>query len=149
MRRLAISCLAAALLLTTHLAAKADPENDERDIRERLHAWRMAFNARDAERACDLFAPDLKYAVPGIAHGTYDTMCGNFQRLFAKPGLKFAYGEPDIHDITISGDIGIVRLTWTLTTDADGDQETSIEEGMDVFRRQPDGRWSISKFIAF
>ncbi|MGC4024625.1 MAG: nuclear transport factor 2 family protein [Mesorhizobium sp.] len=149
MRRLALSYLTIILILAAPLTALADPANDEIEIRERLHQWRTAFNARDVQGACDLFAHDLKYAVPGHTHGTYRTMCGNFEKLFAKPGLKFTYAKPDIHEILISGDLGIVRLTWTLTTDADGDQEASVEEGIDVFRRQADGKWSITKFIAF
>lgn len=149
MRGPALGFLVAALFLSALTAAHSDPANDESIIRERLHKWREAFNARDAKSACDLFSFDLEYAVPGITNGTYETMCGNFEKLFAKPGLKFTYAEPDIHDILVSGDLGIVRLTWTLTTDVGGDQETSVEEGIDIFRRQADGKWSIAKFIAF
>ena len=29
-----------------------------------------------------------------------------------------------------------------------GETETTDEEGTDVFRRQPDGRWSIARYIA-
>jgi steroid delta-isomerase len=60
-----------------------------------------------------------------------------------------SYAEPAIHEILISDKIGVVRLTWTLTTEADGQQETATEEGMDIFVRQPDGKWSIARFIAF
>jgi steroid delta-isomerase len=56
---------------------------------------------------------------------------------------------PDIHEIVVSGDLAVVRLTWTLTTELAGKQDTTTEEGMDVFRRQPDGRWSIARFVAF
>ena len=46
-----------------------------------------AFNARDAAGACDLFAPDLAYAVPDIPHGSYATMCGNLTRVLGTPDL--------------------------------------------------------------
>lgn len=146
MPKLVQGLLIALLLPMTSTVALAD---DDEAIRERLLEWREAFNARDADGACDLFAPDLSYSVPGILHGDYETMCGNFKQLFEKPGLKFTYAEPDIHQIFTSGEIGIVRLTWTLTTEVDGSQETTTEEGLDVFVRQPDGRWSIRQFVAY
>ena len=40
-------------------------------------------------------------------------------------------------------------LTWTLTVEKGGATDTATEEGMDFFRRQPDGRWSIARYIAF
>ena len=56
---------------------------------------------------------------------------------------------PAVHEIIVSGDIAVVRLTWTLTAEAKGLKDTTTEEGIDIFRRQPDGRWSIARFIAF
>lgn len=141
--------LGGLVLAVAATVAQADPAEDIEAIRERLLEWREAFNARDAVGACDLFSPDLTYAVPGIPQGNYETMCGNFKTLFEKPGPKLAYSEPAIHEIFFSGDIGVVRLTWTLTTEADGKHETSTEEGLDIFRRQPDGEWSIARFVAF
>jgi ketosteroid isomerase-like protein len=76
-------------------------------------------------------------------------MCGNLAKLLARTDLLVSYKNPDIHEITVSGDVAIVRLTWTLTTEANGTQDTTKEEGMDIFRRQPDGRWSIAWFVAF
>jgi steroid delta-isomerase len=49
----------------------------------------------------------------------------------------------------LSGDLAVVRLAWTLTAQANGKQDMTSEEGIDIFRRQPDGRWSIARFIAF
>ena len=44
-----------------------------------------------------------------------------------------------------SGDIAVVRLVWTLrvTSGAASAVETR-EPGLDVFRRQPDGRWKVT-----
>jgi steroid delta-isomerase len=130
-------------------AALADPAAEEAAIRQRFLDWTEAFNARDADGACDLFAPDLAYALPEVAQGTRATICGNFARLFARPGLTLRYDPPLIHEILIEGDLAVVRLRWTLTTEADGLRETGVEEGMDVLRRQPDGRWAIARFVAF
>jgi ketosteroid isomerase-like protein len=69
--------------------------------------------------------------------------------LQARTDIRLRYANPDIHEILLAGDVAVVRLTWTLTTEVDGRRDTTTEEGMDIFRRQPDGRWSIARFIAF
>lgn len=137
------------LVVLLALAGPAAAADDEALIRQRLLDWRDAFYARDAATSCDLFAPDLVYSVPEMIHGTRQTMCANLERIFAKPGVTLTYAEPVIHEIMVTGDIAIVRLTWTLATEADGKTETTTEEGMDIFARQPDARWSIARFIAF
>ena len=45
----------------------------------------------------------------------------------------------------------MVRLTWTLTVKAKEppSEVTSIEPGMDIFRRQADGSWKIFRYIAY
>ena len=47
-------------------------------------------------------------------------------------------------------DVAVVRLTWTLTiTPKDGTTITSIEPGLDVFRKEADGRWRIVRYMAY
>jgi steroid delta-isomerase len=147
------SCgLALAAALAADPAA-ADPAADEAAIRQRLADWVAAFNARDARGACDLFAPDLSYAVPDVVDGTQTRMCGNLAEVLARDEPRLSYALPEIHEVIVSGDLAVVRLTWTLTATGPGERagatEISIEEGMDVFRRQEDGRWSIARYIAF
>lgn len=143
--------LAPVLALALALAATpvlADQDADAAAIRARLEAWRVAFNARDAEGACDLFAPDLAYSVTGLTAGTRETMCGNFARTMMRTDLLLRYDPPEIHEIVVAGDIAVVRLRWTLTTQTLAERLVTHEEGLDVFRRQPDGRWSIARFVA-
>jgi steroid delta-isomerase len=145
MRRL----LTAALAVSLAGPCLADVAADEAAIRARLAAWTEAFNAGDAAGACDLFAPDLAYAVPDILHGSHATMCGNLARVLGRADLGVRYEPPAIHEVIVEGDLAVVRLTWTITVTAGGETETTEEEGIDVFRRQPDGRWSIARYIAF
>jgi hypothetical protein len=42
-----------------------------------------------------------------------------------------------------------VRIGWTLTVRKGAEEETTPEAGIDVFRREPDGRWSIARFATF
>lgn len=138
-----------ALACAAWASAGADPVADEAAIRQRLAAWADAFNNRDAAAACDLFAPDLAYTVPGVLEGTRETMCANLARMLGRSDIALAYAPPAIHEIVVAGDVAVVRLDWTLTSRVGGEAETSSEAGIDIFRRQPDGRWSIARFIAF
>ena len=42
-----------------------------------------------------------------------------------------------------------MRPIWTLTTRKGGEQDVTTEAGIDIFKRQPDGRWSIARFASF
>lgn len=149
MPRLRLILPAALAAVVAASPAHADPQADKEAIGQRLRAWTAAFNAKDSAGICDLFAPDLIYTVPEVIDGSRSTLCGNIDSILAKPGLQLRYAEPDVHEIIVSGDLAMVRLTWTLTTQVDGATDTTTEEGIDVFRRQPGGRWSIARFIAF
>lgn len=118
-------------------------------ITQRLGRWTTAFNAKETTGICDLFAPDLRYAVDNILDGTRDQLCGNIDEVLTTPGLTLRYAEPAIHEILVSGDLAVVRLTWTLTAEKGGVRDVTTEEGMDVFHRKPDGVWSIVRYIAF
>jgi steroid delta-isomerase len=146
-------CLSALVLLAAIAAAgavaRADSAADEAAIRQRLERWTAAFNAKDVAGSCDLFARDLNYAIQDVVNGTYDTMCGNLTKMLGRSDIGLHYAVPAIHEIIVSGDIAVVRLTWTLTVQRAGAKDTTTEEGIDVFRRQADGRWSIARYIAF
>jgi steroid delta-isomerase len=121
----------------------------EAEIRSALAAWNAAFNAADTERICDLFAPDLRYYVRDLPEQTYDDMCGRLKKTLADPARALAYSA-DIHEVIVTGDSAVVRLTWTLTTRAPGEAPvTGVEQGMDYFERQPDGSWKIARFVSY
>ena len=137
------------LTVTTVATAHADEAADKAAILERLQRWTADFNANNPVGVCDQFAPDLIYSIPEVAQGTRSTLCANLAAILAKPDVKLRYANPDIHEIVVAGDVAVVRLTWTLTTEAAGGKDTTTEEGIDIFKRQADGRWSIARFVAF
>jgi ketosteroid isomerase-like protein len=142
--------VALALFIAAPKAAGPDdPSAAKAAIVERLHLWTAAFNSRDLAGVCGLFAPDLSYTVDGILNGSRDRLCANIATALSKPGVELRYDEPTIHEILVSGDLAVVRLTWTLTEEKNGTRDVNTEEGMDVFRRAPDGEWSIMRYIAF
>ena len=141
--------VAVGLALGAAIPALADPAADEAAIRDRFAQWTEAFNAKDSAGVCDLFAPDLIYSLPEVVNGTQAKLCSNLAGLFNRSDIKLHYDLPAIHEMIVAGDIAVVRLTWTLTAEAKAGKDTTTEEGIDIFRRQPDGRWSIARFIAF
>lgn len=140
------SILAVAAAATS---ARADPDADRAAITARLNHWAAAFNAHDAAGIRDLFAPDLVAIVPGAIDGTRDSLCANLDALLSNPDLQLHYDNPEIREVILAGDIAVVRPIWTLTTRKGGQQEVTAEAGIDIFKRPPDGRWSIARFAAF
>ena len=146
--RSGLLALAALLLAGAPHPARADSDEDKAAITERLQRWAAAFNARDVPGTCDLFAPTLISTVPGALEGDRDAVCTRLAAVLAKPELQLQY-SPDIREIEVSGDLAVVRLFWTLTAQKDAERKTSREAGLDIFERQPDGRWSIVRFMSF
>ena len=74
--------------------------------------------------------------------------CQLLKSALTDPTSKYSYAL-DIKEILVFGEVAIVRLVWTLTVKQDGSETTSLEPGMDVFRRQADGTWKIIRYIAY
>ena len=142
-----IAAVAAAVAMTA--PARAGSAADEAAIMQRLQRWTTAFNAKDTARVCNLFAPDLIYSVPEVEQGSRTTLCANLDKVLARPEPQLHYDNPEVHEIIVAGDLAVVRLTWTLAAQAKGEKDTTTEQGMDILRRQPDGRWSIARFVSF
>jgi ketosteroid isomerase-like protein len=116
--------VAVAMVVTAH----ADEAADKAAIMERLHRWTADFNSNDPVGVCDLFAPDLIYSIPEVAQGTRETLCANLAAILTKSDVKLRYANPDVHEIVVARDVAVVRLTWTLTTEATGGKDTTTEE---------------------
>lgn len=119
-------------------------------IRSALAQWTKDFNARDASRICDLFASDLRYDYRGFPERDYDALCGLLHKSLADRTKQFVYSL-DVREIMVSGDLAVVRLTWTLEVTIPGAANAveSKEPGLDIFRRQADGSWKIIRYIAY
>jgi uncharacterized protein (TIGR02246 family) len=131
------------------IAARADEAADKAAIAQRLRDWTDAFNAKDQRVVCELFAPDLIATIPDVADGSRDALCARIEAAQGKPGLQLHYDYPDLREILVSGDLAAVRLFWTLTTRKDGVADTTVEPGIDIFRRESDGKWRIARYLSF
>ena len=92
---------------------------------------------------------DLIAQYRGQPERGYDALCDLLKRSLRDPAKKYSYAL-DIREIVVAGDFALVRLTWTLTVHSKGASAETIEEpGMDIFRRQADGSWTIFRYIAY
>lgn len=147
-RRLA--CMAVCGILALGPSARAAPaQSDQAAIRAALTQWTAAFNARDTTAVCRLFAPELRYDYRGLPPQTFGDICSRLKQALTDPAVRRHY-TADIEEILVSGDLGVVRLVWHLTTRRPGQPDIrTIERGMDIFRRQRGGDWKIIRFLAY
>jgi uncharacterized protein (TIGR02246 family) len=142
----------AMLLLAAYVpAADDDSAAVQNQIRIALEKWKLDFNAGDAAQVCTLFAPDLISNFRGEPEDTYNSLCANMQAALTDPAKTYHY-DLEIKEILVSGDLAVVRLVWTLHVhpkDNDASGTTTREPGMDIFRRQADGSWKISRYMAY
>jgi uncharacterized protein (TIGR02246 family) len=132
------------------LAARAAPATSaQREIRAALESWTAAFNAGDARHVCDLFARDLIAQYQGQPQRGYHQLCDFLRKSLQDKTRSYRYSL-HIEEILVSGDLGVVRLVWTLELMSQGHKERTFDEpGIDVFRRQADGSWKISRYLAY
>jgi uncharacterized protein (TIGR02246 family) len=148
-----IACLVGAATLSGCAAAAAspDPEQDKSAIEAALRQWPTDFNDENLDGVCGLFAHDAVLAYPGGEDHDRGEFCTRMQTLFNDPDKRYSYAQPDIREVLVDGDLATVTLFWTLTvTDPAGKVlDTGVEDGLDVFRRQPDDTWKIHVSHAF
>ena len=140
-------------LLSLALVSPAATQGDspaQAAIRAALTQWMADFNAGNADKVCALFAPDLIAQYRGQPERDYRSLCDLLKRSLSDRTKTYAYSLA-IKEILVAGDLAVVRLTWTLKVKPkDGAGEiTSDEPGMDIFRRQGDGSWKISRYFAY
>lgn len=148
-----IACLVGAATLAGcgGEAARPDAEQDRSAIEAALRQWPTDFNAENLDGVCGLFADDVVLIYPDSPDRGHREFCDQMRRLFDDPARTFTYDQPDVREVLVDGDLATVRLIWPLTVrDASGKVLEKIDEnGVDVFRRQPDGSWKIHVSHAF
>ena len=141
---------ASALLLLwlAPAAAGAAGDADRAAITARLLEWTEAFNARDASKSCDLFSADLISTMRGRPDEGRDAVCQRIATALTDQNVSLRYAAR-IEEIILSGDLAVVRLVWSVATRRGAKVASWEEPGLDVFRREADGKWRIFRFLAF
>ena len=143
-----LACL--AFLWSVSFVAADPTDADQNAIRGALERWTTDFNSRNSGAVCGLFANDLISNYQGQPQGNYDSLCARLKKSLSDPATSYHY-QLNIQEIIVSGDLAVVRLIWTLTVHRkSASSDVRIEEpGLDVFRRQPDGTWKISRYMSY
>jgi len=149
-RALVRSALSVALVVLFDAPASADSTDAaQNEIRSALEKWRSAFNDRDEDRVCDLFAADLIANYQGQPERNYTSLCQLLQTSLQDRERTYHYSL-NINEVLVYGDLAVVRLIWTLEIEKDGaSKEIIAEPAVDIFRRQADGSWKISRYLAY
>jgi ketosteroid isomerase-like protein len=138
-----------ALLLLAAPAGAAVADSAEEAIRSTFAQWTKDFNAGRADAVCQLFSPELRYDFRGYPERDYNDVCTLLHRSLADPSKRYVYSL-DLREIIVSGDLAVVRLAWTLNvTLPNGQLVKTVEPGMDILRKSPDGQWKIVRYIAY
>lgn len=153
MRPLLFAVLLAAA--APHAAAQQPiPSHGPREDVEALRALVVrsgeAFNARDPDGIMALYSRDIVLSYPGIPDSRYDTIASGYREMTNLPAGVTVTTVPHIEEIIVSGDMGIVRVTWNTTTvQAQPAQRTTRQlRDLQVWRREVDG-WKFYRGMHF
>ena len=141
-----------ALLLTLAFAsatapagAPADAVAAETAIRAALDGWVAAANRGDYAATMSVWAPDLIGWAP---EGPDDSYERELKGSKASPEIVRTTYALKIDEVIVDGSLAVVRDTWTQTTKQDsGAAKVGTFRSFEVWRRQPDGSWKISRWI--
>jgi steroid delta-isomerase len=144
-----VSSLMLAFLFAAAPAGRVVADDAQGAIRSALKKWTDDFNAGRADAVCALFSRDLRYDFRGYPERDYEELCSRLHKSLSDSSRRYAY-DLDIREVIVSGDMAAVRLVWTLTvTLPNGQTVTSVEPGLDIFRRDDDGQWKIIRYLAY
>ena len=126
-------------------------ERDVETLRKAILRSAEAFNASDPKAIMAPYARDIVLTYPGIPDMGYDELVKAYDEMTApRPGVK-ARTSPEIEEILVSGDLGIIRITWTTTTtETNPPREwTRRMRDLQVWRRESDGTWKFARGMHF
>ena len=101
--------LALFLAISPGAAPAAADDANQAAIRRALMHWTEDFNARNADKVCDLFEPGLIYDFQGLPEQHYDDICPRLKRALGDETRSWTYAQPDIKEILVFGDMAVVR----------------------------------------
>jgi ketosteroid isomerase-like protein len=137
-----------ALLIASGLAGAhpaADNAAAEKQIRAALADWVEAANRGDYKAALDVWAPDLIGWSPDGPDDSYAREAAGARGPSGPVNTTYAL---TINEVIVDGSLAVVRDTWTQTTRQDsGPDKVATFRSYEVWRRQPNGTWKISRWI--
>jgi uncharacterized protein (TIGR02246 family) len=149
-----VLCLPAVLLVLagagraqeTSATVVSGPERDVAAVRAAVLHSGEAANAGDPDAVMALYARDIVLSYPGVPDMDYETLARGYREILRTPGVALRT-VPEIHEILVSGDLAVVRVTWT-TTITQGEPPraaTRLARDLQVWRRERDGSWKFAR----
>ena len=121
--------------------------DDEKAIHGVIDTWLRSTAAGDTATVLTLMADDVVFLTPGqppfgkkeFAAVPLDTTQVRFE------------GKSDVREVRVAGDLGYVvqHLTVAITPTAGGPPMRMAGHTLSVFRREPDGRWVLTRDANF
>jgi|GEM_PF-2523031 len=126
-------------------------ERDVETLRAAIVRSGEAFNARDHAAMMAPVARDLVLTYPGIPDMGYDSLSAGYRRMANPPAGVTARTVPTVEEILVSGDMAVIRITWTTTvTETTPARSTTRQmRDMQVWRREADGGWKLFRGMHF
>jgi ketosteroid isomerase-like protein len=148
-RKTRVACVVFATLMSAMPPAQADDAASRAEIESALTQWTADFNAGRVDKLCDLFSRELRVDFRGLPERGYAAQCDLLKKSLADKTRTFS-NTFAIKEILVWDDTAVVRLTWTSTIQPkEGRAITAVEPGLDVFRKEKDGRWRIVRYMAY
>lgn len=110
--------------------------------------WTDAFNRKDLAGSCDLFSVHVEANYQGAPRKNYESICNGFKKVFQENrDYKYHF---KLHQVYHSNDMASIRVTWYLQIYKHGKViSRTVDEGLDVFQRDKEGRWKIIYYLAY
>ena len=140
--------LFAALAASPAAAART---GDEAALRAAIEAGARACEAGRPEAVMAAYAPDILLSYPGVPDQDHAALSAAYRELC--PGSGGGPGTVEttraaFDEILVSGDLAVVRLTWSTHLRGMADGAVRRLQDMQVWRRTRDG-WRFSRGVHF
>ena len=123
-------------------AAPTQAQQDEAVIRQDLADWLKAFNDGDYAKAAHVWAPDMRGWGDGV-EDSYEREMDAANKLPRAVVPRERY-QLRIDEVMVEGDMAVVHDTWT---EIGATGKARSFGSFEVWRRQPDKSWKISRWI--
>lgn len=143
------SWLGLALMVAAGVAfagGAAEKAAAEKQIRAALASWVEAANRGDYQTASGVWAPDLIGWPPQGPDDSYERERRGATKI-SPDQVRTTYALT-INEVIVDASLAVVRDIWTQTTKQNsGPDKVESFRSYEVWRRQPDRSWKISRWI--
>ncbi len=137
-----VAALCLALLARPALQAA---DTAETEVRAEFARWTAAYRAHDLAGTMAIFDPGVRFAFQGGPDSGYAELQRGYEQEFRSGGAAVWVGAID--EVIASGDLAAEYSTWKLV-DPTG-RVLEHNRGMDLFRRDAQGRWRIIRSLNY